>query len=379
MSKIWENRPYLVNVPFVGIAGFEVRDLPTRGKVSALIFEVEWDNNAAGDNTLNPIDMITLLEVVHRGSEVIKSLTGMQHAGVGWRRGQNHPDLFTMHLANGIQRSCIVIPFGRYPYDREYGLTLDNLVNPQIRFTWNNAYAASGDVAGGFAAAVGDWTVRLIYAPDEVSYRGYIRTTRIDQYLLVAGTRNFTEMPKNYKWPRLYIQEECVDRNLMFNTTEYVMQADNRAWVPVTLDQWGLQRLDTSEFPQPELLSYYQHLNDNVLDIYSYFDWPWPSMIETQGGLGAFVGNHQQGVFDPTIDHAIIAVPAAVETKLIERGKGFGRMYAIPFCPPNQEEHIDTMSLDSTEFGRLIFEVQTAGAIGTTPFITLLLEELVMG
>lgn len=377
MQSCWENRPYLINVPFVGVAGMEVRDLPTRGKLSAISFEVEWWNNAAGDNTLNPVDLMTLIEVIHRGSEVVKSLTGIQHAGVSWRRGQSHPDLFTMHNSGGWQRSVITIPFGRYPYDREYGLTLDNLVNPQIRFTWDNAYAASGDGAGGFGAAVGDWGIRLLYAPAETPYRGYIRTTRIDQFLLVAGARHFTEMPKGYKWPRIYIQRECVDHNFMWDVNDVELQADNRAWVPVHMDQWGVQKLDTTCFPQPELLSYYDHLNNAAIPIYSYFDECWPSQCESQGLVGAGTCVEAQGVFDPTLDHTSTA--AGDETKLIERGKGYGRMYCIPLCPPNQEEEIESQSLDSMEVGRVMLEIGAAPAVGTTPMYTVLLEELVLG
>lgn len=377
MPECWENRPYLINVPFTGIAGMEVRDLPTKGRLSAVVFECTWDNLVGGDNTLNLADLMTLIEIIHRGSEVIKSLTGIQHMGVAWRRGCGQPENWMMALSAGTQRVQIVIPFGRYPYDREYGLTLDNLVNPQIRFTWNNAYAASNDAAGGFAAALGNWSIRLIYAPDVIRYKGYIKTSRIDQFPVAANTRHYTEMPKHYKWPRIYIQEECADFNLMFNTDEYVLEADNRAWVPVTLDQWGLQRLDTSEFGRPELWRYFQFLNQVTLDTYSLFDETWESMMETQGGVGATCQNCAQGVFDPTI--MCITTAVTVEGKLMERGKGFGRMYAIPLCPPNQEAEIASQSLDSKKWGRLMLEIMGAPAIGTTPMATVILEELLEG
>lgn len=375
MGNAWENRPYLVNVPFVGAAGQEVRDLPVRGRISALIFETEWDNLVGGDNTLNPIDMMQLIEIVHRGSEVIKSMTGIQHAMVAWRRGCGYPYNFSMKLSAGTQRMQIYIPFGRYPYDREYGLTLDNLINPQIRFTWDNAYAASGDAAGGFAAAVGDWSIRLLYAPDNVNFRGYIRTTRVDQWLEVAGTRRFTEMPKQYKWPRIYVQQECVDRNILFNCTEFELQADNRAWVPVTLDQWALQTIDTTEFGRVELCDYYQHANQALIPAYSLLDHPWQSQYETQGGAGATCGNIAQGVFDPTID--ALSSGVNVEGKVIQRGWGFGRGYCIPLCPPNQEAWIEDHCLDSTAYGRIVFETQHAVGVGTTPWMTVILEELV--
>lgn len=380
MPECWENRPYLINVGFTAAAGMEVRDLPTRGRLSAIILEGVWNNLATGDNTGNMADVMTLIEVVHRGSEVIKSLTGMQHTGVAWRRGCGQPENWLFGTRSATQRVQIVIPFGRYPYDREYGLTLDNLINPQIRFTWNLAASPSGDAVGpgGFDPAVlGNWSIRLIYAPDVIRFKGYIKTSRIDQYQVVANVRHFTEMPKNYKWPRIYVQEEVADFNLMFNTVEYELQADNRAWIPVTLDQWGLQRLDTSQFGRPELWRYYSHLAVALLPTYSFFDEPWESMCENVGGVGAVSCMDAQGVFDPTIDHTSSGI--GVETKLIERGKGFGRMYCIPLCPPNQEAEIASQSLDSKKWGRLMLEIQGAAAIGTTPMVTVILEELIEG
>lgn len=377
MPNAWENRPYLVTVPFVGVAGMTVHDLPTRGKLSAIIFEVMWVSQMGGDNTLNPYDLMPLIEVIHRGSEVIKSLTGIQHAGIAWRRGGEQPQTWWMSQQGGVHRAQIVIPFGRYPYDREYGLTLDNLVNPQIRFLHDSNYAASGDAAGGYGVAVGTYTIRLIYAPEDTPFRGYIRTTRIDQYPIIANTWYYTEMPKNYKWPRIYVYSDCVDWNLMGQINALNLQADNRAWVPVSLDEYALQRLDTASWGRPELWRYFNHLNQANLPVLSVFDECWEAMCETQGGVGATCCNEAQGIFDRTLDH--ISSGVTVETKLIERGKGFGRMYGIPLCPPNQEAEIASQSLNSADWGRIMFELQTNGAVGTTPFVTIILEELVEG
>ncbi|MCJ7828424.1 MAG: hypothetical protein MUP81_01630, partial [Dehalococcoidia bacterium] len=131
MSKIWENRPFLVNNPFAVAPGMLVFDLPTRGKLSALQFEIEWANLAGGENSRNVLDLMANIEIIHRGSEVIKAMSGIQHAGVAWRRGGNIADHFFAGNAGSNQIGVITIPFGRYPYDRLYGLTLDNLVNPQ--------------------------------------------------------------------------------------------------------------------------------------------------------------------------------------------------------------------------------------------------------
>lgn len=375
MPNTWENRPFLVTVPFVGLAGMTVHDLPTRGKLSMLSLEVSWTSLMGGDNTLNPYDLLPLVEVIHRGSETIKALTGIQHAGVAWRRGCGNPETWLMSQQGGVHRAQILIPFGRYPYDREYGLTLDNLVNPQIRFTHNNAYAASGDAAGGYAAAVGTYTIRLLYAPEDTNFRGYIRTTRVDQYPILANTWYYTEMPKQYKWPRIYVYSDCVDWNLMGQINQIHLQADNRSWVPVSLDEYALQRLDTSSWGRPEIWRYFNHLNDINLDILSVFDECWEAMCENVSGVGAVSCENLQGVFDRTIDHLTPAVTE--ETKLIERGKGFGRMYGIPLCPPNQEAEIASQSLNSLDYGRVLFELQTDVAVGTTPFVTIILEELV--
>lgn len=375
-GMIWEQRPHLVNQPFPGLAGMQVIDLPTRGKLSALVFEVLWFNNAGGDNTLNPLDMMTLIEVVHRGSEVVKSLTGIQHAGIAWRRGENRPFQLNFGNANMWQDAAIVIPFGREPYDREYGLTLDNLVNPQLRITWNNAYAASGDGAGGFLGAVGNFSTRLIYAPDDVMFKGYIKTSRIDQYQLVAGQMFMTEMPKNYKWPRIYIYEDCATMGMMFNLNTIELQVDNRSWVPLQMDQYSMQRLDESEFGSPILCRFHDNLNATApLPIYSVFDMCWKSWTQSNQAV-AMELRLQQGIFDPTMD--FINTAATDAGKIWETGHGFGRMYALPFVPPKQE-HPFTNLFDSREFGRTVLEVTANPAIGVTPQVTIILEELIEG
>jgi len=378
MSEIWENRPYLVNNAFVAAAGMAVFDLPTRGKLSAIQFEVEWTNLLAGENTLNVLDLVRNIEIIHRGSEIIKALSGIQHAGVAWRRGHNKPDGFFSGHAGSNQIGVITIPFGRYPYDREYGLTLDSLVNPQIRFTWNSAYMASGDGAGGFIAApFGIWSIRLLYAPDVISFRGYIKTSVIDRWPAVAGATNFTEMPKNYKWPRIYLYQEVRFRNQIFNVARVEVQADNRAWVPVTLDAFAMERLDTAEFGQPRIVRFVTNNNAIApLVIDSIFDRCWDSWTQSNQTV-AMMGRLQQGQMDMQMDFVNTAATDAC--KIWETGPGFGKMYCIPFCPPNQEEHIDDMSLDSTKYGRITTEIQMMpAALAGSPY-ELILEELIPG
>lgn len=379
----WESRPYLIANAFAAAAGMEVRDLPTRGKLSALIFEACWNGAALTNNVCNLFEALQLIEIIHRGSEVIKSLTGEQHAGVAWRRGAEQPMTWMMTQPNGTHRIQIVIPFGRYPYDREYGLTLDNLVNPQIRFTWNIAYPTIAMVGndGGFDAIVGnegDWSIRLIYAPEDTPFRGYIKTSRIDQYATPAGGGNhYTEMPKNYKWPRIYVHEWHITSNLMLNCDQYELQADNMAWVPVTIDQHEIQRLDTAEFGRPELWRYMNHMVNAQSFVPSLFDEPWESMCETQGGVGATCCNLAQGIFNPVIQW--ISSGVTVETKLIERGKGFGSMYAIPLVPSNQEAEIESQALDSRDWGRLMFRMHDTAACEVGAIRTVILEELITG
>jgi len=378
MSEIWENRPYLINNPFAVAPGMLVQDLPTRGKLSALQFEIEWANLAGGENSRNVLDLMTNIEIIHRGSEVIKAMSGIQHAGVAWRRGGNEADHFFAGNAGSNQIGVITIPFGRYPYDRQYGLTLDNLVNPQIRFTWNNAVGVQTDGAGGFVAApAGLWSIRLLYAPDSVNYRGYIKTSVIDQWLSAAGATHFTEMPKNYKWPRIYLFQNTMAMDQLFNVNTLTIQADNRAWIPVDLDIWAIARLDSSQFGDPTVRRFCTNNNGiGIIQIPSLFDRCWESWATSNQAI-AMEGRLQQGQFDMLMD---FVNSAATDACIIsETGRGFGRMYSIPFCPPNQEEQIDDMSLDSRKYGRIMVEtLYNAGALANCPY-SLILEELILG
>lgn len=368
MGEIWEIRELYDAETFSGASGTVTKDLPVTGQLSALILEGYWANQAGGDNTLNILELITKLEVVHRGSQVIKSLKGLQAAGIAWRRGKEYPFLWKMGNASSTQESRVVIPFGRYVGDTEFGLGLGALDNPKLKLEWNAAYALSGDTSGAFSATAGNWSLRGIFAPDGVSYSKYIKTSEIEQKTLTANTKPKYDLPVGYPWPRLYLYHDCADFSLQYNVEEIVLNVNSGEWKPIVLEVKELVYDDFSLFGSPRICTYFVSLNDTTLDIRSLFDCPWRSEVETQGGT-ATCHNLAQGIYDPTID--LIASAATIESKLIEDGQGFGRVYAVPF---------DRVSIahafQSGRYGKVELEVDVASAVGTTPQLTVILEEV---
>ena len=369
MSQFWDNRPLVDSETFSGASGSVTKDLPVVGKLSGLIVEPDWLNLAGGDNTLNVLELITLIEVVHRGSERIKSFSGLQAAGVAWRRGKEYPFLRKFGNASSEQEGRIVIPFGRYLYDPEYGLDLGRLLNPQIKLEWNAAYGTSGDAAGGFSATVGSFTIRLIMAPDDLPFAHYIKTTKIDQWTIAASATKRVDLPVAYPWPRLYLYHSCADRHMEYNIDSVVLNLETGALKPIDIESRELAADDLSFFDCPTVDTYFVHTNDTTLDIRSVFDGPWTSKVETQGGT-ATCHNIAQGITDPTIDE--VASAAGIEAHLYEHGKGFGRLYAIPFDQRGIQD-----SLISSAFGKIELEVAAKAAVGTTPVGAVILEELI--
>lgn len=368
MGEIWEIRELFDAETFSGTSGSTTEDLPVEGQLSALILEVYWTNAAGGDNTLNILELITKLEVVHRGSEVIKSLEGLQAAGIAWRRGGEYPYFWKMGNASSTQESRVVIPFGQFIGDPEFGLNLNALANPKLKLEWNNAYATSGDTSGGFHATVGNWSLRGIFAPDGITYSKYIKASEIEEKTLTANTKPKYDLPVGQPWPRLYIYHDCADRSIQYNVEEVVLNVNNGAWKPITLEVKELVYDDLALFGAPRLCTYFASANDTTLDIRSVFDCPWRSEVETQGGT-ATCHNLAQGIYDPTID--LVASAATIESKLIEDGQGFGRIYAVPF------DRVDIAhAFDSGRYGKVELEVDVASAIGTTPAVTVILEEI---
>jgi hypothetical protein len=369
MSGMWENRPLVDSVAFSGLTGTVTLDLPRLGKLAALIIEPYWANASGGDNTLNVLELLTKIEVLHRGSERVKSFNGLQAAGIAWRRGKESPFLRKLGNASSDSTGRIVIPFGRHMYDDLYGLDLQRLTNPQLQLTWDYAYGTSGDTSGGFAASAGHYTVRMILAPDEVPYDHYLKTTKVYTWTIAASGIEPVTLPIEKPWPRLYLYHDCADRSLEYNVASVVLNIDNGTMKPIDLDQYQLGEDDRALFGAPRVVTYFAQVNDTTLDVRSLFDQPWESEVETQGGT-ATCHNIAQGILDPTID--IVASAAGIENKLIETGKGFGRLYTIPFDVRGIED-----SLVSSNYGRIQLEVTAGSAVGTSPSGSLILEEII--
>jgi hypothetical protein len=369
MAVTWENRPLVDSETLSGVTGSDQKDLPPNGMLSGLIVEPYWENAAGGDNTLNVLELLTLIEVVHRGSERIKSFNGLQAAGVAWRRGHEYPFLWNMGNAGSQSEGRIVIPFGRHLYDTEYGLDLSTVKNPQIRYEWNYAYGTSGDTSGGFSSSAGKISIRAILARDGASFSHYIRTTKVDEWTIAASATEAVDLPVEKPWPRLYLWHNCADRCLEYDVAKVTLNVETGAQKPIVLEGRQLAAEDFSIFGSPSIVKYFASLNDTTLDVRSLFDMPWESEVETQGGT-ATCHNLAQGIYDPTID--LVASAATIESKLIEKGRGFGRLYAIPF----DLEGIEA-ALVTRDIGKLQLEVEAASAVGTSPKGAVILEEIV--
>lgn len=369
MSSLFEIRPLYNNRSFSGTSGDDTIDLPKTGKVSAMIIEPSWANAAGGDNTLNILELLTKIEVVHRGSEIIKSLDGLQAAGIAWRRQKHYPFRWYMGNASSTQRGSIMLLFGRYLGDPMFGLDMARLSNPQLRLTWNYAYGTSGDTSGAFSGTAGTYDVLMVYAPDRMSYQGYIKSSELYNWTIAASATERVELPIQNRIARIYLENNCADRSADYNIASVVLNLDSGAHKPIDLEMEQLMLLDTMLFGSPRVDRYFASLNDTTLDILSLFDKPWKSQVETQGGT-ATCHNLAQGIYDPTID--LVASAATIESKVIEEGHGFGRLYTIAFDMVSIED-----ALNSRDYGRIELEVEAASAVGTSPTGRVLLDELV--
>lgn len=371
MGHIWENRPLIDSETFSGATGSVTKNLPVTGQLSGLIIEPYWTNLAAGDNTLNIFELLSLIEVVHRGSERIKSFNGLQAAGIAWRRGREFPCLQAFGNRSSVQEGRIVIPFGRHLYDPVVGLNLDQLKNPQLKLEWNNAYGTSGDTAGGFHTTIGSFSVRMIFAPDGVTFRNYIKTTKIDDWTIEASATKRVDLPLGHKWPRIYLYHDCSDRAMFYNIAKVTLNVNTGEWKPIVLEARQLEVDDLALFGAPVINRYFTLMNDYApLDVRSLFDKPWKAWVETQG-LSTDIVRNASGITDPTID---LHAPVAIEAKLMDTGIGFGRIYTIPFDVRSIDEAFNS---GAPEVGKVELEVEAASAVGTTPKGYVILEELI--
>jgi len=180
-------------------------DLPKRGKLGSIFLVLHSDAVSGGlDAQYNilPEEFISKIEVYVNGSTKIKSLDMKALQVLNWLdQGIYKPDK-NLTYAGATQRSALLINFGRYLYDTECGLNLEDYNIPEL---WITNIGTSADWSG-FSVDVYLVWLRGDDAPD---FKGYYQTEEFRAWTPVAGETEYIDLPTNGKLRRFLLRGEA--------------------------------------------------------------------------------------------------------------------------------------------------------------------------
>jgi len=366
---MWEHRYLYKARSFAGTATTETFDLPERGKLSALLFVPLWTNAVGGDNSLNVTEMFTKIEIVHRGSEVVKSLTGKQAVGVAATRGYHYHDLQVSHKATGTQQVIIPLLFGRYLLDAEFGLDLAQLSNPQLKLTYNYAYGTSNDASGAFSGTAGTFDLEMVFAPDTQPFAHYLKTSEVYTWTPTAGATEIVDLPRGKPWARVFVQSVDNDYPIWNSIEEITLNLETGRLKP-----WNVK---TVSLVVQNMRQFGPFVN------YAYWGFPNQASILYDPMVGYVVGlypntaeaaGHGPMVYGRLYaNRKTIYVEAANEAGECSLGGGaVGNLLCLPFDVPAIGD-----ALQSGQFSRIELECAANSAASSPGESAVILEEIV--
>jgi len=191
-------------------AGTKVVNITTRDIITRITAIVRL-TNSSWTPTGPPAAVVTSLQLVD-GSEVLHSMRGVYSQAMAFYGTQKQPFNYINYTDNGLAVAEIPIYFGRYLWDREYGLNPAQFNNLQLKITHN--YLLGGAVPD--AATLEVWAD--IFDEDQPSPSGYFRAESMWSQTLVASTTYEIQLPTDHDirllCPAAYSNDEEPDINI---------------------------------------------------------------------------------------------------------------------------------------------------------------------
>lgn len=186
------------------------------------------------------------------GSDVLFSLDGYESEALDWYSsgGKFRANLNWSFATGGWNRN-IAINFGRYLWDRVYGLDPTKFNNLQLRITV--------DVDGGGNTNTPFYLQVMANVFDErvPSLTGFLMTKEIKQWTIASTVHEYTDLPTDYPYRAMYLRVYAlgIESNQCFSNFKLTEDMDKK--VPIDMDGSELQRTLLNDYPPVEEVFYF--------------------------------------------------------------------------------------------------------------------------
>lgn len=177
-------------------------DLPENGLLTSLIIRISGAELTAygkGMHDWRIIDKISKLSVILNGATVCKSLTGYQAQALAYYdQGVLPPGDWRNYAAN-TQNEYMLINFGRYMGDPDFGLDLSKFANVELQLT----NTAANTEFTSFSVSIYAMYLRGTQAGQ---FQGYMRTEEWRAWTTVSDETKYNDLPVEHLIRRILLE-----------------------------------------------------------------------------------------------------------------------------------------------------------------------------
>ena len=187
-------------------------DLPEHGLLTSLLVRLSGNQVSPygqGEHDWRIIDKISKVAVLVNGATICKSLTGYQVKSLEYYdQGVIAPGSWRNYASN-TQFEYLLINFGRYMGDPDFGLDLSKFANVELQIT-NTATAAS------FSSLTVSVLGLYLRAAPSGQFKGYMRTEEWRAWTTVSDETKYNDLPVEHLIRRVLLQA-IPDQDADFN------------------------------------------------------------------------------------------------------------------------------------------------------------------
>lgn len=205
----WQDNRLVDAKSLSGTSGTETVDLPASGLLSDL--EIKFDakeSETAETLLISQVDALAKIEVVHLGTQVIKSYTGRVARGIAFLDDGKVPASGRGYAALG-GNGFVYVPlhFGRRTRDMEYALDLSKLTDPKLKIEWDCTLTDPITGYGFHSTPVATLSVVTHTLKDYAGpVKGYIKTAQVKEYTVEDDTIEPVSFPLGNPFRRLILR-----------------------------------------------------------------------------------------------------------------------------------------------------------------------------
>jgi hypothetical protein len=177
----------------------EIIDLDVADPISALVFDLQIHNSAAGSMTLHPLASVPKIEIVD-GSDVLFALSALETEALQWYNHKGFPSNYNYALAGGYVCRYVHVNFGRFLWDPLYAFDPTKFKNPQLKVTIDL------DGGGLNPTYVKVAVHAMLFDQKLVSPEGFLMSKEIKNYTPTGAGHEYTDLPTDFPYRKLLLK-----------------------------------------------------------------------------------------------------------------------------------------------------------------------------